>query len=213
MSKIVKEFTILSSNYNDFYNFLDITIPRTEFTKWLEINHEILNLTAYSSTWSSSINDCIRIWIYDKETSLNEYDILQKNKFLNEHNLLVELNLTISDVFNLMKEKINETCNSCMVGINQEKKSIEISFYTNKENALLIFKTAKSIYTKHYLGIECLKKGCYKIYISKNKDIEIFNIDKPKIIGKVKSPNKKIELTLEEIAKKFNVDVKDLKII
>ena len=122
MSKIVKEFTILSSNYNDFYNFLDITIPRTEFTKWLEINHEILNLTAYSSTWSSSINDCIRIWIYDKETSLNEYDILQKNKFLNEHNLLVELNLTISDVFNLMKEKINETCNSCMVGINQEKK-------------------------------------------------------------------------------------------
>jgi hypothetical protein len=208
-------FKILSSSYNNAYNFLDITIPRKEFTKWLEVNSKILNLTTYSSTWSASIKDCVRIWIHDEGKILSDYDIKEKDIFLLNHKLLEELKLSSSDIFDVFSNKLREITDysSCSCGLSLEKKTINFSFYTNKANALLLFEIVKPIYYNHYLGIESTEKGRYTIYISNDKEIENLKIDIVKPFKqKKKSSSKKFKLTLEEIAKKFNVDVKDLEI-
>jgi len=211
-SKIVQGFNITNYIYNNIHNFLDITIPRKELTKWLKVNHEILHLTTYYFTG----DDNVRIWIYDEGKILRDYDIKEKNNFLLKYKLFKEHYLSIDEVFNKINPKLKEIIGygSSSYELSLEMEAIKCSLYTNKENALLFFENVKQIYSNHYIGIESTKKGNYDIYISNNKEIE-----KLKIVTGVKLKKqdkkvsgKKLEITIEEIAKKFNVDIKNLKI-
>ena len=213
-TRIVQGFKILSSSYNDCYNFLDITIPRYEFTKWLEVNSEILSLTTFCSTWSNGIRECVRIWIHDEGYVLKDYSIRENADFLARHNLYEKLGLSISQfserLTTIRKEMFNDFGSSC--GFALDKEAIKYSFYSNRDKALRLFELIKPLYLNYYMGIESTEKGSYDIYISKDKEIEklvIKGTNKP--VKKTKEPiDKKLVLTLEEIAHKFNVDVKNL---
>jgi len=211
MSKKVDGFTILSSSYNNVYNFLDISIPRNQLDRWMSVNEDILDRTHFSFTRFVSNKDSVRIWVYEEANDLSENEKEQNEDLLKRHRLMDKLNLTANDVFDKLSFELHKFgIGGCSGGLLLDKEAIIFNFYTNRKIALEMYKAAKEYYPTHFVGIDTKQKGEYEIIISLNKEFEGCKFKTGPIKKEKKTINKKLELTIEEIAKKFNVDVKNL---
>jgi hypothetical protein len=191
---------IYSSSFNSAYYFLDITISRKSFSEWLKLNNGIINKTHLMTSWVSSDDDQVK-----------DYEIERREKILSEHQISESLSCTSSKMFKILSEKVHEIGVVSYSGhLSIPKKSFEFNFYTNEKKALDFFENIKNSFPNDFIGIEKINKGQFSVFISSDKKIEKLRIGET--IKKRNKNTKTLVLTLDEIAKKFNVDVKNLKI-